>query len=890
MEVRQHTHTPRKKWTHYFWEFLMLFIGFIIHSSKTKTMTRNVFLAVLFIFFQVSAVGQASYFYPGAGNFNASIPTPEKFLGYAIGSHHTRHDKLVEYFKELDRLSDRVSFQVIGETFEHRPQVIAIFTSPSNHQRLEEIRKAHLAGQVNGNTENIPLVIHLGYNVHGNEPSSSEAAMLTAYYLTASEGEETTKWMNEMVILMDPVINPDGRDRHTHWANMHKASPLVDDPIDREHTEIWPGGRFNHYWFDLNRDWFLGTFPETRNRIKFFHYWRPYVQTDHHEMGSNSTFYFDPGEDASNNPIVPDYLYKTVYPKYAEHFSKATDKLGSMYFTKEAYDKLYPGYGSSYINFYGGAGFLFEQASSRGHVQETNTIPLTFAFTIRNQFIASLTTIRASLTEKNMLLKMRKEFYRKAKEQQAKSSVKGYLFGDAGDETRTRAFVEMLLLHEIEVYEVSSNTVADGKRFEPGKTFYVPTMQDNYIMVRSVFEKQISYIDSSFYDASAWSLVHAYDLPYAEMKTSYTAGKRITALATRNVADPGKSNYAYVMSNTDYNIHKAIFSLQKSGVIVQSSFRPFTATINGSDKKFGYGSVVISVQQQLISPDSLYKAVVTAGRESNINIYAIQTGYSAGGVDLGSGYVRTLVKPEVLLIIGTGVAASEAGFIWHLLDQRLQMPVTKIDILNINRANLNRYNTLIMVSGNYSLIDTITTNKIRTWVQAGNTLITIKGGTEWAIRNRFTREKLLPADTAKGVPVRRDFDMAVHIEGAKALGGSIFRVDLDTTHPIGFGFTNRKVSVYKNGLTFLQPSSNAYSTVSQYTNDPLIGGYIHPTTLKKVKNSAAILVGSEGSGRVVLFSDDPNFRGTWYGTNKLFLNAIFYGNNINVPALAGQQQ
>ena len=577
-------------------------------------MKRNILFAALITLFQLTAIAQSDYFYPGAGNFNAAIPTPEKFLGYAIGSHHTRHDKIVEYFKELDRLSDRVSFQIIGETFEHRQQVVAIFTSPSNHQRLEEIRKAHLAGQVNGNTENIPLVIHLGYNVHGNEPSSSEAAMLTAYYLTASESEEAMKWMNEMVILMDPVINPDGRDRHTHWANMHKASPLVDDPIDREHTEIWPGGRFNHYWFDLNRDWFLGTFPETRNRIKFFHYWRPYVQTDHHEMGTNATFYFDPGEDASNNPVVPDYLYKTVYPKYAEYFSKATDKLGSMYFTKEAYDKLYPGYGSSYINFYGGAGFLFEQASSRGHLQETNTIPITFAFTIRNQFTASLTTVRASLAEKNMLLKMRKEFYRIAKEQQARSAIKGYLFGDANDETRTRAFVDMLLLHEIEVYEVSSNTAAESKTFEAGKSFYVPAAQDNYIMVRSIFEKQITYIDSSFYDASAWSLVHAYDLPYAEMKSSYTAGKRITSLPVRQTIDVIKSNYAYVMSNTDYNIHKAIYSLQKSGVIVQSAFRPFTVNVNGANRKFGYGSVVISVQQQLISPDSLYKDSSSNGK------------------------------------------------------------------------------------------------------------------------------------------------------------------------------------------------------------------------------------------------------------------------------------
>ena len=590
-------------------------------------MIRRISFFIVVLLFTVPAFSQSEYFYPGAGNMNPAIPTPEKFLGYAIGANHTRHDKLVEYFKELDRLSDRVTMKVIGKTFELREQVTAIFTSPSNHQRLDEIRKANIDGQVTGNTENIPLVIHLGYNVHGNEPSSSEAALLTAYYLTASENEETIKWLGEMVMLMDPVINPDGRDRHTHWANMHKASPVVADPLDREHTEIWPGGRFNHYWFDLNRDWFLGTFPETRNRIKFFHHWRPYVQTDHHEMGTNATFYFDPGEDASNNPVVPDYLYKTVYPKYAEYFSQATDKIGSMYFTKEAYDKLYPGYGSSYINFYGGAGFLFEQGSSRGHVQETNTIPITFAFTIRNQFTASLTTVRASLKEKPMLLKMRKEFYRASKEQQAKSPIKGYLFGDANDATRTNAFISMLLLHEIEVYEVNNTINGDGKIFEAGKTYYVPTAQDNYIMIRSVFEKQITYVDSSFYDASAWSLVHAYNLPYAELKTSFSPGNRVTVLPVHVPPTPPRSNYAYVISNTDYNIHKAIYHLQKEGVIVQSAFRPFTALINGKNKNFGYGTVIIPVNQQKISVDSLHRAITAAAVQSAITIYSLNTGY-----------------------------------------------------------------------------------------------------------------------------------------------------------------------------------------------------------------------------------------------------------------------
>ena len=850
-------------------------------------MLRSILFPLFFIF-TVSVSAQLNYFYPGSGSFNTQIPTPAQFLGYETGTQHTRHDRLVAYFRELDRLSDRMTMQVIGETFEHRQQITAVFTSAENHAKIEEIRKAHLAGQLTGNTASVPLVIHLGYNVHGNEPSSSEAAMLTAYYIVASQSEEAIKWMNEMVILMDPVINPDGRDRHTHWANMHKGEPPVADPLDREHTEIWPGGRTNHYWFDLNRDWFLGTFPETRNRIKFFHHWRPYVQTDHHEMGTNSSFYFDPGEDASNNPVVPDFLYKTIYPLYAGYFSKATDQIGSMYYTKEAYDKLYPGYGSSYINFYGGAGFLFEQASSRGHVQETTTIPVTFAFTIRNQFTASLTTIRASIAEKAQLLKMRKEFYKVAQSAAAASPIKGYVFGETKDATRTQTFVNMLLLHEIEVYAVSNNVTADGKTFEAGKTYYVPTTQDNYIMVRSVFEKAITYRDSSFYDASTWSLIHAYNLPYAEIKTALNKRNRITSIAA---AEPTvlKSSYAYVLEATDYNVHKAIYQLQKGGVIVQAAFRPFTAMINQQPTTFGYGSIVLPVNLQRIAADSLFQLVAAAAKSTGIAIYSLNTGFSSGGVDLGSNNIRSIQKTEAAMIIGTGVAAAEAGEIWHLLDQRLQMPISKIDILNLGRANLNRYNTIVMVNGNYTLIDKTLTDKIKAWVQSGGTLITIKTATEWAIKNGFTKEKLLPVDSNKTIPVRQHFDNAEYIEGAKAMGGSIFKVDVDTTHPIGFGFTSRTVSWYRNGLTFLVPSLNPYSTVAQYSNDPLIGGYIHPTTLKKVKNSAAILVGAEGSGRVILFSDNPNFRGTWYGTNKLFLNALFFGAVMNVPAVVGEE-
>ena len=707
---------------------------------------KKMLLLTPLLFFISFIYGQSGYFYPDASDkMNPAIPTPEQFLGYAVGSQHTRHDKIVEYMKELSKVSNRVSFQIIGETYEHRQQIIAIFTSANNHSRLEEIRKAQLAGESTGNTAGIPLVIHLAYNVHGNEPSSSEAALLTAYYLTASESDETKKWLNEMVILMDPNINPDGRDRHTEWANEHKGEPPVADPADREHNEIWPGGRFNHYWFDLNRDWFLGTFPETRNRIRFFHQWRPYVQTDHHEQGTNATHYFDPGKYSSNNPVVPDYLYNTIYPKYAEYFAEAMNKIGSMYFTKEAYDKLYPGYGSSYINFYGGAGFLFEQASSRGHVQETTTIPLTFAFTIRNHFTMSLATIRGSLAEKSSLLKMRAEFYKSAADQSKKSLIKAYLFGDTKDETRTRAFVNILLMHEVEVYENEQTTTADGKKFDGGKTYIVPVEQPNYIMVKTIFEKAIPYTDSIFYDASTWSLIHSYGLPYAEIKNPLSKGNRVFSLPERKVPAVQKSNYAYVFELTDYNAHKAIFELQKGGAIVQTALKPYTIAIDGKPKKFGYGSISIPVQRQMISSDSLFQLVSKASRSSSVTIHSVNTSYSTEGIDLGSSQIQTVAPVKAAMLVGTGVAASEAGEIWHLLDERLQMPITKIDLLTLGRTKLDRYNTLIIVSGNYALIDKATSDKIKAWVQNGGTLITIKSGTDWAIRQGMTKEKLIPA-------------------------------------------------------------------------------------------------------------------------------------------------
>ena len=266
---------------------------------------------------------------------------------------------------------------------------------------------------------------------------------------------------------------------------------------------------------------------------------------------------------------------------------------------------------------------------------------------------------------------------------------------------------------------------------------------------------------------------------------------------------------------------------------------------------------------------------------TGIDIYALETGLNVGGIDMGSGFLRTLQLPKVLLLVGAGASSTEAGEIWHLMDQRLSLPITKMDLSNLGRAQLNKYNTIVLVSGNY---DKSVADKIKPWVQNGGTLVTIKSASEWAIKQGFTKEKMLVIDTPKTV-TRLDYDDAIEIEGAKELGGSIFQVDLDTTNPVGFGYSQRKISVYKNSQTYLLPTSNPYSTIAKYTENPLVGGYLYPSSLDKIKKSAAITVGNEGSGRVIMFADDPNFRGIWYGTNKLFLNALFFGGLITVPSV-----
>lgn len=838
---------------------------------------RTMAITVLCIVMAFSVSAQ-DYFFEDKKPFDASIPTPEDFLGYPIGGQHTRHDQIVAYFKKLAEVSDRATIEQYGATHERRKLIMLTVSTPENLRNLDQIKSQHLRfvdpNDTPTNYNEVPIFVQLGYNVHGNEPSSSEAAMLTAYTLVASNGSEVMNYLNNAVIFIDPTINPDGRDRHTQWANQYKADPLVSDGNDAEHNEMWPRGRTNHYWFDLNRDWLLAVNPESRGKLTWYHKWYPNVVTDFHEMGTNSNYFFEPMKPiGSQDPIMPRENYEDLNDLFAPYYASALDNIGSFYFTKEAFDGTYPGYGSSYPDLQGALALLFEQASSRGHLQDTHYGPMSFAFTIRNQYLTSIATVKAAVENKGTLRKYQQDFFKSAVRSNPATGYAAYEFGDAYDNNRNKAFIDKLLIHKIKVYR-------------SGDKYVVPTRQPQQRMVQTVFETYNKYRDSVFYDASAWSVANFYNMKYRGLR-SFNPGTEVTTTdGLVNVQAVPRSNYAYIMDWDDYNAPAALYHMQSEGLKVASAYKPFEARTNAGSKAFHYGSIMVPVsKQEDKTADEIFDIVRAAQQKFDVPVYAVNTGYSLKGIDLGSNNFRTLDKPKAALLIGDGINSYEAGEVWHLLDTRVDMPLTKIQLRTFNRTSLDKYNTLIMVSGGYRQLDSLQRKKISDWVGKGNTLITVAGASSWAVRNKMVKEKLTeePKDTTKTKERLPFVEASEHI-GRERLGGAIFEIDLDITHPLGFGYRDRSVAVYKNNRVFLAPSENAYSTVGKYTNDPHIDGFISTKNYEEfLKPSASVIVSRSGGGRVVLFADNPNFRGSWYGTNRMFLNAIFLGSRIWVP-------
>jgi hypothetical protein len=831
---------------------------------------------------------ELSYYLPKDVALNPDIPTPESVLGWQVGEWHVSHDRLVQYMRTLAEASDRIQIQTTGYTHEMRPLLLLTITHPSNMGRLEQIKQQRQQLVTNprsiskADLNALPAVSYMGFSIHGNEPSGSNAALLTAYYLAAAQGDEIERMLRDVVVLLDPSFNPDGLQRFSSWVNSHKSKNVVADPQNREQNEAWPRGRTNHYWFDLNRDWLPLQHPESKARMQVFHDWKPNILTDHHEMSTGSTFFFQPGVPSRNNPFTPQATYELT-KAIAQYHVSALDAIGSLYYSEEDFDDFFYGKGSTYPDVNGAVGILFEQASSRGHAQESDRGVLRFPFTIRNQFTTTLSTLKAAYELRPRLLEHQQWFYQSVQQAADADREKGYVFGAAGDPIRTRELVELLQRHQIEVYRAAQNPGGLGSRtISKDNSFVIPLNQPQYRLIKAMFDKPRAFTDSLFYDISAWTLPLAFNLPYKALDRRELAnlqGERIEKVQYPEGGVSGTSStYGYLVPWQPMLAPRAANQLLQKGV----RMRVITDPVQVEGKNFGRGSLLIPTQAQDIKADSLYTLLNQVARENHLQVQAVSSG-STGGVNLGSPSVLAIKEPKVLIAVGDGVSSYDAGEVWHMLDQRYDIQHSLVPIDRLKNANLSRYTAIILTEGSYNAAaDAVP--KLKEWMRSGGVLIGMQGGGRWMAKNGLSNAKYKKQQNQDSLLRPQPYANLDNIRGAREMGGAIFEAQADTTHPLLWGYTTPTVSLFRTNSDVLEATSSPYTHPLRYTQAAVQAGYVWSGHLEQLRNTPAVQVSAFGEGRAIVMPDNPVFRAFWRGSERILLNALFFGATIDSRA------
>ncbi len=851
---------------------------------------RFLALALLLAIGAMPAFAQNSYYFPAARRFDARVPSPQQFLGYDIGSHYTRHDRLVAYFNELARVSDRVRVEVIGQSYEQRPLLLVTITSPRNHARSAQIaaqRQALVDPAQPLPGDDAPSVVWLGYSVHGNETSSGEAAMLTAYYLAANQDAETAGWLENAVVVIDPAQNPDGRDRASNWHNAWGSRPPSADPADREHVEPFPTGRVNHYFTDLNRDWLALAQADSWPKVAQFHRWYPNIQIDFHEMGKDSTYYFEPSPKSMESPLLPRSSYEANH-WLARFHAQALDALGSLYYTGENFDNFSPIYGSTYPDFHGAVGVTVEQASSRGRVQESVNGPLHFDFTIRNQVATGLASVRGAVEDRMRLFVLQKAFFRSALAQAAAYPVRDWVFGDAADATLTRRLLALLLQHRIQVHALARDVEVDGKRFRAGSAYVVPVRQPQFRLAHAIFEFTPPVKGDVFYSGTSYAVAPAYGLRYAASRGALPTGAKVEAApAAQGGIHGGRAGFAYVADPRDFGSYRLLGGLLRDGVRVRTAHQPFTAATAAGEVAFGHGAVVIPVAGQTLDAGALQARVLARAQEAGVTVHALDSGRTASGIDLGSDNVRVLRAPSIARVMGEGVSATEIGSAWFALDAALGLPASKLDPAQLASVDLSRYTSIVLSAGSYGTVGEAGVTALKRWIAAGGSLVVYGSGARWAIDKGLVEAKL--RGDGKGEEDQRlDFGTVRDVFALGRVSGNILSADIDPTHPLGFGVQQRRIWVNKESGLVFEPGKNAFLNVVNIDRQPVVNGYLSDANRARVAGSSYLQVVPSGSGNVVLFADDPAHRKYWHGTERLLLNALLQGNHLNTPKQRGE--
>jgi hypothetical protein len=841
------------------------------------------------------------FFFCSLGAFSQNIPSPGSFLGYDLGSRFTPSARVAAYFKTVAQgAPDQVKLEQYGETYEGRPLLLAYIASPENLRRLESIRlnNLRLAGILHDGTppdEQAPAIVWLSYNVHGNEPSSSEAAMRTLYSLLDPAEPRTKEWLQHTIVIIDPCLNPDGRDRYVNWYTTVAGKNPNPDPQSREHHEPWPGGRENHYNFDLNRDWAWQTQIETVQRLKRYNAWLPQVHVDFHEQGYNDPYYFAPAAEPYHDVITP--WQREFQVLIGKNNARYFDRHGWLFFTKEEFDLFYPSYGDTYPIYNGAIGMTFEQA---GHsagglsVKTADGDTLTLAERIEHHFTASLSVIEVAAQQSDRLVREFRKYFSDAQQGAAGEFrawvVKGDRYGDKLD--RLKILLDRNGISWIPLIRSGNLT---GLDYQSGKMapfqfgsgdLLIKSGQPKSNLLRVLFERNARISDSVTYDITAWSLPFVYGLQtYGLTGTADPTGHDFPVMSPGPVVTrpDNSSAYAWVSRWTGIQSAKFLSRLLQKGIKVRFAEQPFQA----GGLEFDRGSLIITKAGNTAAGGDHLDTLLTAmANREGTSIWPVASGFVDKGADFGSSHVHLIHKPRVALLTGSQVSSLNAGEVWHLFEQELDYPVSLIDADDPGDISWKDYDVVILPDGEYKFMDDKNlSDQLKSWVRQGGRLIAMENAVarlatgDWGIRQKSGPTDSTDADDGDkkevDYSVLRKYADRERNEATHSVPGAIYRVDLDNSHPLAFGYPDHYYTLKQDDRVYEFIKEKGWN-VGVIKKENYISGFAGSKAKEKLRDGLIFGVQELGNGKIVYMADDPLFRSFWENGKLLFCNAVFF--------------
>jgi len=817
----------------------------------------------------------------------ASAPTlqsPAAFLGYELGDRFTPQHRVQAYVEHVAAASDQVALEPYGMTNQGWPLYLAYVSTPERLERREEVRLDHLRsigmedGAPTGTDE--PVLVWLSYGVHGNESVSTEAALQTLYALADPANARTQRWLADALVILDPNLNPDGRERYVQWFKRTVGAHTNVRPEAREHNEPWPGGRSNHYYFDLNRDWAWATQLETQQRLRQYNRWMPHVHVDFHEMGVDAPYFFAPAA-APIHPRISDWqrsFQRTIGDNHRRYF----DGDYKLYFTREVFDLIYPGYGDTWPTFNGAIGMTYEQGGSGRAglgiiTAEGDT--LTLADRIENHHVAGLSTVEATANNRAEVVQEFRAFFDRTPD----GPFRSYVVKPGHDTGALDALAAHLdrqgLQYGFATQERSARGMRHRDRTEQSfqverGDLIVSTDQPKATLANVLFEPEPTLPDSLTYDITAWALPYAYGLEGFAVRDNLTPDVSTRPDRTPHMPDDG-TPYAYLVRWDGFANAQFLSAILQEDLKLRFATESFR--IDGND--FPRGSLILTRTHNAHRGAAFDETIRSLARAHQQDLYATATGFVEEGSDFGSNTVPFLERPTVAIVSGAHASSLQLGAVWHFFDQQLQYPATLINGEDLGRLPWADYDVLVLPDGSYSdVLSEARMEELMRWIRGGGRVIAMgRAAAYLSGQEGFGLERKEAPEAEEEMADRLRVYGDREREGATTnVTGAIFRTQVDATHPLGFGMSDRPYFSLKRGnqaFAFLENGWNA----GVVRAGSYVSGFVGSDALPQLEDTLVFGSESMGRGRVIYMIDDPLFRGFWYNGRLLLSNAVFFG-------------